>query len=140
MQEIRGRGRECTNNKWPKHLITRYVSRYCPEEKTTKKTVRRLSAVIEEDRTYLLNPSLLFDRHIRRNGDSSGGPLFVLVKNGNLRIFVSRWQDQLAFYLQEIIVCLKYVFLRIASFRKELPNLFTLQILFTLWINCLIIW
>jgi len=40
MQEIRGKGRECTNNKWPKHLVTRYVSRYCPEEKTAKKTAR----------------------------------------------------------------------------------------------------
>lgn len=50
---------------------------------------------IEEDRerereTHLLYPGLLLNRRIRRDGDSSGGPLFVFVKNGDLGIFVSR--------------------------------------------------
>lgn len=50
--------------------------------------------------THLLNPGLLLDRCIRRDGDSSGGPLFVLVENGNLGVLVPRRQDQLAFYLR----------------------------------------
>lgn len=41
--------------------------------------------------TYLLNPGLLLNRRIRRDGNSSGGPLFVFVKNRDLGIFVSWW-------------------------------------------------
>lgn len=65
-----------------------------------EKSARFIHRVIEEDRSHLLNPGLLLDRRIRRDGDSSCGPLLVLVKNGDFGILVSRRQDQLALYLQ----------------------------------------
>lgn len=49
---------------------------------------------------HLLNPSLLLDRCIRCNGDPSGSPLFVFMKNRDLWILVSWRQNHLAFYLQ----------------------------------------
>jgi len=59
-----------------------------------------LQSYLNENHTHFLNPRLLLDRRIRRDGDPSGGPLLVFVENGDLGVLVSRRQDQLAFYLR----------------------------------------